>query len=621
MTFSVTISGGSPTINYTWQRNTGAGWADIVGDADITYPAEGSMKVKDIGSLTNPGGTLYRVVVSDAAGFVLTSNPATMTVNRVLTMTPANVTTTICEGGTATFSATTQGETPSSYQWKKYPGGSNVIDGGSISGATTTALTFTNAKLTDAGEYKLQVLFPTCTTTSRISRYLVVNPVPVLTAPTFMCVGNNYNLLPATGGAWTSSNTSVATIDNSGLVTAVAPGVVNFTFTITATGCSSTTGDINVYPVPDVVATPTLQTLCSGGTTSIALSSAVTGTAFSWTVVQSGVSGASDGNWGKYFPNPYKHRRNRRNCHLHHNTYCGWLSLEFHLHVVITVNPIPTVDLPVNQNVCNNAPTSAVSYTGAVTGTVFNWTNSTPSIGIGASGTGDIPVFTAVNTGTTPVIATFVVTPEFTNAGVTCTGASQTFAITVNPTPDVAANPTTQTICSGSVTSIALTGNVANTIFNWTIVESGVSGATPGAGTNLAQTLATTGNVTGTATYTITPTSNGCPGTAIIVVITVNPVPNVNDPADQVICNGNSTTPVNFTGLVTGTVYNWTNDNTTIGLAATGTGNIAAFTAVNTGTAPQVANITVTPVYDNAGLNLHRSITNFHNHDKPNCTG
>jgi hypothetical protein len=58
-----------------------------------------------------------------------------------------------------------------------------------------------------------------------------------------------------------------------------------------------------------------------------------------------------------------------------------------------------------------------------------------------------------------------------------------------------------------------------------------------------------------------------------------------------------TTAAINFSGsAVAGTAYNWTNDNTCIGLAsASGTGNIAAFGTTNSGSAPAVANITVTP--------------------------
>ena len=40
--------------------------------------------------------------------------------------------------------------------------------------------------------------------------------------------------------------------------------------------------------------------------------------------------------------------------------------------------------------------------------------------------------------------------------------------------------------------------------------------------------------------------------------------------------------------------YNWVNDNTSVGLAASGSGNIPSFTATNSTTGPITANITVT---------------------------
>ena len=67
-------------------------------------------------------------------------------------------------------------------------------------------------------------------------------------------------------------------------------------------------------------------------------------------------------------------------------------------------------------------------------------------------------------------------------------------------------------------------------------------------------------------------------------------------PADQTVANGGTVTGVDFDTTCT---YNWFNDNPSIGLPLTGTGNIASFTAVNTGTTPIVATITATPVQTN----------------------
>jgi hypothetical protein len=85
--------------------------------------------------------------------------------------------------------------------------------------------------------------------------------------------------------------------------------------------------------------------------------------------------------------------------------------------------------------------------------------------------------------------------------------------ITVNTIPNVTPTPPSQTICSGTATSIALTSNVAGATFAWTVVQTNVTGAVAGSGNSIEQTLATTGTIPGTAVYTITPTANSYSGT------------------------------------------------------------------------------------------------------------
>jgi YVTN family beta-propeller protein len=78
--------------------------------------------------------------------------------------------------------------------------------------------------------------------------------------------------------------------------------------------------------------------------------------------------------------------------------------------VVATVNPLPIVDPVGDQTITAGAATTAVNFTG--TGQIYSWTNNTPGIGLAASGSGDIPSFTAVNNTGLAQMATITVTPK-----------------------------------------------------------------------------------------------------------------------------------------------------------------------------------------------------------------
>lgn len=91
----------------------------------------------------------------------------------------------------------------------------------------------------------------------------------------------------------------------------------------------------------------------------------------------------------------------------------------------------------------------------------------------------------------------------------------------------------------------------------------------------------------------------------------INPAPNVDQPTAQVLTANQSTAPVDFTGTLAGTIFNWTNNTTSIGLAASGTGNIPSFVATNATTAPVTAAITVTPVAGPITFNYTGSIVTW----------
>ena len=78
--------------------------------------------------------------------------------------------------------------------------------------------------------------------------------------------------------------------------------------------------------------------------------------------------------------------------------------------------------------------------------------------------------------------------------------------------------------------------------------------------------------------------------------IQVNPTPTVDQPQNQQVCFGSSTALIDFNGNISGTSFNWNNNNSNIGLSNNGIGNISPFTPLNITTFSDTAFISVMPV-------------------------
>lgn len=191
---------------------------------------------------------------------------------------------------------------------------------------------------------------------------------------------------------------------------------------------------------------------------------------------------------------------------------------------------------------------------------VFNWTNDTPSIGLAASGTGNIPSFAAVNTGSTPMVATITVTPTTANG---CPGTSRQFTITVNPTP-VAPTAASQEFCdSATVADLAATG----TALKWYAVSTG--------GTVLASATALT-----TGTYYVSQTSGTCESPRTGVSVTITP------------------STANATSVTTCDSYEWS----VTGITYTSSGTYTSVTGCHTETLDLTINSAATPTGDGTQL-------------------
>ncbi len=183
--------------------------------------------------------------------------------------------------------------------------------------------------------------------------------------------------------------------------------------------------------------------------------------------------------------------------------------------------PDPCAGMTVNdisdQTVCNNSSTTAVAFGSSTAGATFDWVNDTPSIGLAASGTGNIAAFTATNTTANPVTASITVTPP--KLGV-CTGTARTFTITVNPTPTTTFTASATSASVGDIVTYTTQSGMSD--YTWTIPGTSGTDYTISSGSTASYSVSIewlTGG--GDKTVMVNYTDNGCPGTAATVTTSV----------------------------------------------------------------------------------------------------
>jgi gliding motility-associated-like protein len=381
-------------------------------------------------------------------------------------------------------------------------------------------------------------------------------------------------VLSAPVGLFTYSWTPGGLSTQSVVVTPTA--TTTYTCELTSyTNCKTfLTYSVSLYP--QEIASANSATVCNGTAASISATTSLAGGTYSWSPAApaSGNISVSPATTTSYIctytdPNGCKDTAMAR----------------------VTVNPIPTLNTPANITVCHNTSVGASAFTSTIAGTTFSWTNSNTTTGLVANGSGNTPVFTALNVGSSPITSIVSVTPTANS----CVGPPISYTITVNPIPTVNAVPSATYCSNAAVPANTFTGSVTGTTYNWNNTNTTIGAAASGVNTVAGFGATNAGAATISGVITVTPTANTCVGIPTNYTITVNPIPTVNAVPSATYCNGIAVPANTFTGSVTGTTFNWVNSNTTIGAAASGANTVAGFTASNTGSTPISGVITVTP--------------------------
>jgi gliding motility-associated-like protein len=430
---------------------------------------------------------------------------------------------------------------------------------------TGTCPNTSSVNLTVTGALKAGFNFSTGT----YCQYGLVNPVPI-----YVVGGSagNYSSTPA-GLVFVSTNTGEVDL------MASTPGVYQVRNIIPASGagCAADTSawvPITITAAPVLNATSFTPSVCSPAGPNVTLSG---GNTYTWTVDSPlKITGAAPGN-GILINQTLTTTDSVPGIVHYIVTPTGATGCTGKVDTVdVTVNPVPDVNAtPVTPSVCSGLVTD-IKLSSNIPAATFSWPLPilTNAIG-GVGGSGNVIAQTLTATTANPGTVVYRITPN----AFTCNGAYIDVTVNVNPNPvtTITIPPADQTICSGETTNIHLTSSTGSTSFEWTVNQSGITGATNGTGTDINQLLTVIGSTSGKAIYTIKGIANGCSGAMAIDSVTVNPIPVLQvTPLKQEICSGTATN-IALVSNLSGTTFSWKVGSATItggSDGSTGIGNI-----------------------------------------------
>ncbi len=361
---------------------------------------------------------------------------------------------------------------------------SDGISGGAWSSSNTTIGTVGSAGILTGISAGTATITYTLTAGCMATKAVTVNPLSPVTGAGSVCVGATLPLSDAvTGGTWTSTATTIATVSGTGVVTGVALGSATIVYTL-PTGCTaSTTVTVSISPT----SITGVLTVCSGST--IALSDGVAGGTWSsskTTIATAGTTGIVTGVAG------------------------GTATISYSLGTGCTVSQTVTV---------NTAPTPVTGSAAVCIGGSISMSDGVSGGAWTSSNTG---VATISSGGTVSGIISGTTTISYTLTG----GCLSTKIISVNPTPTPITGASMVCVGSSILLSDAISGG------SW----SPAVGAVVTVGT-------ATGVVTGISAGTATVTYSLGASCAVAKTVTVNPVsPITGVPIAGGICVGQTAT-------------------------------------------------------------------------------
>ncbi len=552
VTFSVTATGSN--LTYQWQKD----------GSNISDATSASLTLSNV---TSADQGAYTCAVSGDCGNV-TSNTMNLTITSSLTLGTVDDQT-ACPNGTATFTVTANG-TNTTYQWRK--DGTNLTDGGNISGAATATLTISNVSASDIATYSCYVTSDCGDATSNNATLTLNEATAITTQPSdaIVCEGAGVTFsVTATGSnltyQWYKSGVAIsgatsATYSLTGVTTTDAASY----YCEVSGDCGNVTSNTATLTVNEntaITTQPQSQDVCEGADVTFTVVASGSNLTYQWQKDGSNISGATSASLT--LSNVTSADQGAYTCAVSGD--CGSVTSDA---AVLTIGAGVTItEQPQSQTACTGGD---VTFTVTATGDnlTYQWQKDGSDISGATSTSLALNNVTSADNGS----YTCVITSDCGSV------TSDAATLTVVDNTSITQQPQSQDVCEGADVTFTVVATGSNLTYQWQKDGNDISGATSDSYTITGATSADEGD------YTCTVTSD-C-GTATSDAATLSLLPATTIVTQPVsITDANEGDTVVFTVVASGNnlTYQWQKDAQDIDGATTDTYTIFGVTTDDNG--------------------------------------